>query len=585
MKQKPAPTDLALVLCGEQGQGIQTVEQTLTLVLKRAGYHVFSTKEYMSRIRGGASSTLVRVADRPKACPVDRIDVLVALSRGALPHLEKRLSRKSLVIGDQSVLGADARVLDVPFSRLASEAGGALFTSAVAVGTVLGLLQIPVEPLEKVLADRYQAKGPDVVDKNLQAAQKGHAAGSALAERLSNGRRGIKMELKKDGRVPGLQLHSGGSAVTFGAMAGGCNFLASYPMSPSTSVLAGLAAHARRFGLVVEQAEDEIAAINMALGASYAGARAMVTTSGGGFALMTEGISLAGMIETPVVIHLGQRPGPATGLPTRTEQGDLEMALHAGHGEFPRVLFAPGTLAQGFNLTARAFDLADRFQIPVIILTDQFFMDSYAGTEPFDLSVVDGGRCVVQSGAGYRRYELTADGVSPRGIPGWGEGLVCVDSDEHTEAGFITEDMDLRRRMVEKRLVKLRSLKREALPPERFGRRDAKTLVLCWGSNRAVVEEALQRIEDPSVAALHFSQVYPLWSGTAGLLKRARKVIAVENNATGQFCRLVLRETGFHVSDGILKYDGLPFSVEEVEAGIRKRLPVKLKSRGGRRKS
>ncbi len=577
MKQKSPPNDLALVLCGEQGQGIQTVEQTLTLVLMREGYHVFSTKEYMSRIRGGSSSTLVRVSGRPAACPVDRIDVLVVLGKGTMTHLEKRLTKKTLIIGDHAVLGADARVVDVPFSRLATEAGGDLFTSAVAAGTLAGLLGIPVEGLEKVLADRYRAKGSDMVEKNRTASGKGHAEGRTLADRLR-----FKNPLQKDGRVSALQLHNGGSAVTFGAVAGGCNFMASYPMSPGTAVLEGLASHARDFGLVVEQAEDEIAAVNMALGASYAGARAMVTTSGGGFALMTEGVSLAGMIETPVVIHIGQRPGPATGLPTRTEQGDLELALYAGHGEFPRILFAPGTPADGFSLTARAFDLADRFQIPVIILTDQFFMDSYSGTPPFDLSPVNHERHIVQTGAGYQRYHLTADGISPRGIPGWGDGLVCVDSDEHTEAGYITEDLDVRRRMVEKRLVKLRRLRREALPPERIGRRDAKTLILCWGSNRAVVEEAVRNIADPSVAALHFSQVYPLWQGTSGLLSRARKVMAVENNATGQFARLVLRETGFPIENQILKYDGLPFSVEEMEAGIRKRLAVKRKNRGKR---
>ena len=559
--------DLAVVLCGEQGQGIQTVEQTLTQAVRQAGYHVFSTKEYMSRIRGGAASTLVRISSKPVAACVDRIDILVPLHWSAVSRLKRRVTARTRILGDRDFLKPDRNIVDVPFTRLAAAAGGKLVANTVATGTVLGLMGIPIEPFERILENRYAAKGPDTVEKNKDAARKGHAEGRALADRGV-----IRVDLRKDERVLNFPLMSGGEAVVSGAIAGGCNFLSSYPMSPSTSVLVGMAAHARNFGMVVEQAEDEIAAINMALGASYAGARAMVTTSGGGFALMAEGVSLAGMIETPVVIHLSQRPGPATGMPTRTEQADLELALYAGHGEFPRVLFAPGSLRQAFDLTRRAFDVADRFQIPVVVLSDQVFMDSLASAEPFEWPTSATEPQIVRTDPGYLRYRLTPDGVSPRGIPGWGDGLVRVDSDEHTEEGVITEDMDLRERMVDKRNKKMRRIVREAIRPERIGRRDAKTLVVCWGSNRAVVKETLQTLGDPSVAALHFSQVYPLPPGTAETLRQARTVVAVENNATGQLCKLIRRETGHAIERRILKYNGLAFTVEEVAAGIRRHL-------------
>jgi len=567
MTSKTVHDDLTVVICGSQGQGIQTVEQTLTRALHDAGFHVFSTKEYMSRIRGGAASTMIRITAKPVAACVDRIDLLVPMDWGAVPRLGKRIARRTVILGDRDALKPDRDIVDVPFLRLAVESGGKLYANIVAVGAVLGLIRAPLDPLIKILGARYAAKGKDVVEKNRTAAGKGYEAGMALA-----GKGLIDTVVRKSGDMPAMPLLSGGEAVAFGAIAGGCRFMASYPMSPSTSVLVNLAAWSRAFGLVVEQAEDEIAAVNMALGASYAGARAMVTTSGGGFALMTEGLSLAAMIETPVVVHLGQRPGPATGLPTRTEQADLELALYAGHGEFPRVLYAPGSLRQAFELTRRAFDVADRYQIPAFVLTDQFFMDSYTATEPFDLSGTDDGPCIVRTNAAYKRFKLTAGGVSPRGVPGWGEGLVRVDSDEHTEEGLITEDLTLRVRMVDKRLGKAYRLAREAVRPERIGRPDAKTLVVCWGSNRSVVKEAVEAVGDRSVAVLHFSQVYPLWSGAGALLKKAHSVVAVENNATGQFCRLVQRETGFGVDKKILKYSGLPFTVEEVAAGIRRHM-------------
>jgi 2-oxoglutarate ferredoxin oxidoreductase subunit alpha len=295
----------------------------------------------------------------------------------------------------------------------------------------------------------------------------------------------------------------------------------------------------------------------------------MVATSGGGFALMTEAVSLAGMTETPIVIIDGQRPGPATGLPTRTEQGDLNFVLHAGHGEFPRVIFAPGSIEGAIALARKSFDLADRWQVPVFILTDQYLADSVQvmeGHVPTEMLRRD----YPVFEAGYRRYAITADGVSPLTYPGLSEARVEVDSDEHTEDGKITEDPDLRVRMVEKRLRKMEGIRQEALMPSRCGNRKATTVLISWGSNQHIVNEAIEALqaEGVALAATHFGQVYPLTPKMARGLSRKR-LICIENNATGQFAQLLRRELGLKVDHRILKYNGECFTVAELVERIR----------------
>jgi 2-oxoglutarate ferredoxin oxidoreductase subunit alpha len=343
-------------------------------------------------------------------------------------------------------------------------------------------------------------------------------------------------------------------------------------MSPSTGVMVFLSQQMKDFDVIVEQAEDEISAVNMALGASYAGARSLVTTSGGGFALMIEGISLAGMIETPVVVHVAQRPGPATGLPTRTEQADLEMVLYAGHGEFPRIIFAPGNIEQALVLSQKAFDLADKFQIPVFILTDQYFVDSYYNTPSLDFSLLKAERYVVKTNEDYKRYSLQSDGISPRGIPGYGEGLVGVDSDEHDEGAHITEDLELRTKMVDKRMSKMDKIEEKAVPPAIFGPQNYKILLIGWGSTYPLIREAVEIIGRDDLAFLHFSQVFPLHEGTKSLLDQAEQIIIIENNATSQLGRLLKLHTGVGIESKILKYSGLPFSVEEIVKNLRDRM-------------
>ena len=279
---------------------------------------------------------------------------------------------------------------------------------------------------------------------------------------------------------------------------------------------------------------------------------------------MTEGLSLAAMLETPTVIHLAQRPGPATGLPTRTGQEDLLFVLFSGHGEFPRVIYTPGSIEEAFSLTRAAFNLADKFQVPVFILTDQYLLDSRYNLSPPNAADQKVIAYVVKTEKSYRRYELTGNGISPRGIPGYGEGLVTVDSDEHDERGRITEDLRIRKKMVDKRLKKLEGLTGEIVPPVFFGDEDFKTLILGWGSTCHTIREALEKIGTREIGYLHFSQVFPLWPELTQYLDRAERTVAVENNATGQFAKLVTMTTGRTIAGRVLKYNGLPFSREEM---------------------
>jgi len=548
-------------LCGQAGQGIQTVERLLTRILKTEGYYVFATKEYMSRVRGGINSTLIRISCKSVDAFVDRIDILVPLNKGAIPHLGKRIDPETLILGEKDVcadeLTAENRLLDIPFTKIASDIGDKVYSNTVAVGALICVMSVKIEEAIDCLKRFFEGKSHEVLEKNIEALKKGYDEAAKLAEASR-----VVIKTTDNTAVRNQILLNGAEAVGLGAIAGGCNFVCSYPMSPSTAVLVFLAQTGREFGIIVEQAEDEIAAINMAIGAWYAGARAMVTTSGGGFALMAEGLSLAAMLESPMVIHLAQRPGPATGLPTRTEQADLELALYAGHGEFPIIIFAPATVADGFYLTQKAFNLADKFQVPVFVLTDQYFVDSYYNTTAFNLKGLGVEKHFVETSSDYKRYQLTENGISPRGIPGFGRGLVCVDSDEHDEDGHITEDIGLRSKMVDKRLKKIDLIKRETIPPTLHGPRDYDNLVICWGSTLNIVREAVRNVTSRNTAVLHFKQIYPLHQNTAGLINRTGKTIVVENNATAQFARFLKSRADINVDYKILKYDGLCFAAD-----------------------
>jgi len=554
---------MSIVLAGAAGQGIQTIELVLTKLLKQSGYNVFATKEYMSRVRGGTNSTEIRISSEPVCSYVDKIDMLFLLDENAAHRLRPGISDDTIIVGDKKEVSIDKNMVDIPFHELAKEIGSPIFANIIAAGFALGTLNIARDVMKTFLSGFLADKGEEIVAKNIQAGGKGWDLAKEKGKSLD-----ISLGIEKDDSVAGQPGMNGSQAIALGSITGGCNFISSYPMSPSTAVLTFLAGRADKFGIIVEQAEDEISAINMGLGSWYAGARAMVTTSGGGFALMSEGLSLAGCIESPIVIHLAQRPGPATGLPTRTEQGDLELALYAGHGEFPRVIYAPGNIQDAFLCAYKAFEVADKYQVPVIILTDQFLLDSYYNAPDFPKVPEGLKNHIVMTKAGYKRYQLTALGVSERGIPGYGEGIVSVDSDEHDEGGYITEDLDIRTAMVDKRLKKGDLLKQEELEPELYEDSNYSKLIVGWGSTYHPVREAIQLKGGNGTGFLYFKQVYPLSEKIKEYWGKAEEVIVIENNATGQFEKLIKREYGLSANRHIRKYNGLPFSVEEIYVQI-----------------
>ena len=554
--------DISIVIVGEAGQGIETAAEIIVKVFKMSEYNAFSCKEYMSRVRGGVNSSEIRVCSSEVSSYVDKIDFLIMLTPKLTGHLENRITEETLILYDEAFKNPPVdkyKTFALPLTSEAVKAGGKIFSNVISAGIIFGIFDIEINLMEEYIRKIFSAKPEDIILKNVQAVK----VGAEIGQNFKNNN-ALGINVKKDELITEKILTSANEAVAIGCIAGGCDFIASYPMSPSTFVFTYLSENSDDFNIIVEQAEDEIAAMNMGLGAWYAGNRAMVSTSGGGFALMTEGVSLCGMIESPMVIHLAQRPGPATGLPTRTEQGDLNLALYSGHGEFPRIILTPGTPEDAFYLTQNAFNMADKFQVPVFILTDQYMLESYSLCNPFSLNQIEAQDFIVKTDPNYQRYKITDDGISPRGIPGFGEGLVKYDSDEHDEDGHITEDLDLRTKMVDKRLKKIDLIKKEIYEPELFGNKEYKTLLIGWGSTCNSIKEAIKILNNPDVAFLYFKQVYPLSESTLAYLEKAKNVIDIENNATGQFAKLIRQETGYNIQNKILKYNGLPFSVEEL---------------------
>lgn len=553
--------DLSILIVGAAGQGINTAAEVISQVALWAKFYFFSMIELMSRIRGGNNSIQMRIGNHPNInAPVSNVDIFIPLNKGAFDHARKMLNDKTLIISDRPF--TNYKTVNVSLLKKANDLGNPVLANIIAASIITGILGISPESFKEYIKKHFSAKGDEAITKNIKAAGIGYEiAGEILTKGL------FSLSIKPLPEINGT-IMDGSEIIGLGAIAGGCNFITAYPMTPASGVWTYLSRHAKRFRIITEQAEDEISAINMGLGASYAGARAMVSTSGGGFDLMTEGLSLAGIQETPIVIHLAQRPGPATGLPTRTEQADLELALYAGHGEFPRILFAPGTPEQGFFLSQKAFNLAEKYQIPVFVLTDQYFIDSIYTVQSFGVNKISIENWVVKSEKDYKRYLLTQNGISPRSIPGFGTGFVNADCHHHDEYGHISEDLELRTEMVNKLMKKANVIKEEIISPDLVGSNDYKTLVICWGSNYGVVKEAINSIDNPEIAMLHFSQVFPLSPEVNNYLEQAKKLIIVENNATAQFAKLIKLYTGIEIKNKILKYNGLPFFVEEVRDKI-----------------
>ncbi|MDA8121423.1 MAG: 2-oxoacid:acceptor oxidoreductase subunit alpha [Deltaproteobacteria bacterium] len=552
--------DVNIRVSGGAGQGVHTVGGLLSRLAVVSGYHFIATQDYMSRIRGGRNSYTVRIGSSPVRAGRGEDDVLLALNPGHLPYFLPRLSARGFAVADGP--GVSSSVLSAPLKGMAVTAGSPILGNVAGLGIIAEALGFLPDALERLLAAEFKG---EFLEKNVTAARLGaewarvHAPGT--------------MRMSPRPSRPRILL-SGNEALALGALAGGCKFAAGYPMTPGTGILQGLLVDGPPLGLVFEQAEDEIAAINMAIGASYAGARSMVATSGGGFALMAEGLSLAGILETPLVIGLAMRPGPATGMPTRTAQEDLDFVIHAGHGEFPRAVFAPGSPEEAFELAQLAFDTAERFQAPVFLLTDQYLADMSLDLDPETMMIRPVKRHVVRGPdvprnpeGKYLRYAITENGVSPMAIPGEPGVTVVVDSDEHSEDGHLTEDHAIRVRMVEKRLRKGREIARHVLPPLYSGKATGDLLLVGFGSTKEVVAEAREILEKEgfSVGAAHLRQVWPLPARELeGHASGFRRIVTVENNATGQLAGILRRETEMHVDGTIRRFDGLPLLPADV---------------------
>ena len=552
-------TSVAILVGGAAGSGIDTLEKILSDAFRRSGYYLFSTKEYMSRVRGGSNTVLIRISDAPVEAPCREVDLFIAIDAPALEHARWRCSEKTVIVADGISAEKEEEVTALPMKAEAQKLGNVRYANTYAAGVVFGLFGIDIEPLLESVEEHFKG------DPNNEAAlQAGRAAGAGLE---NSGLPGLPETHR--GETSKLHLMDGTTASGFGFLGGGCNFVASYPMSPSTGVLNFMASMSKQFAVAVEQSEDEIASLHMVLGAWYAGARAMTTTSGGGFALMGEALSLSGMSETPAVIYLAQRPGPATGLPTRSEQGDLNMALHSGHGPFPRLILAPGSLRECIELGYLAFELADRYQLPVIVLSDQYLADSMTMVGDVDFAALEQRRYIVPTDNSYHRYAETESGISPRGVPGFGDGLVCADGHEHDARGQITEDPSLREKMVSKRARKEAGLIAEASAPERYG--EGSIAVIGWGSSRGAIAEALRRVGDPRLMQVHFSWIHPLNPEHLEFLKECTHRIVVENSADGAFADR-LQHYGISVEDSVLQYNGFAFFADELAATISKRV-------------
>jgi 2-oxoglutarate/2-oxoacid ferredoxin oxidoreductase subunit alpha len=548
--------DINVLIAGAAGEGVQTIGEILSNAVAFHGYPVFSWKEYESRIKGGCNSYSIRIGEKPTNAPLMSADILLALNREALDKYKGLTKENSVII---SVKKEGDRSIEIPFSAIAREKiGGEIYANTIAIGALISALGMDIDPVKEKIKKIFSKKGIDIVSANLKALEEGFG--------IVGKECGAMCPWKLPRRDDEYYVISGNEALALGAAYAGCRFISAYPMTPSTGIITYLASVQERIGIFTEQAEDEIAAVNMAIGASFAGVRAMTATSGGGFALMVEGISLAGMTETPLVIVLAQRPGPATGLPTRTAQGDLLFAIHAGHGEFSKLVLAPSDPEDVFHKMIRAFNLAEEYQTVVIVLTDQFFADSRFSIKDFKPGkTVPNFQTVDASGIeNYRRYMLTENGISPRLIPGMSKHLVCADSDEHDEYGHITEDLaSTAPGMARKRISKLNGLKGSVLPPEEISLEEADIVFIGWGSTRGALIEASGLLKNDGIKAgiIHFTELWPL---PAYDFPKDKTYWSIEGNSFGQLSRLLKSEYEINIRGLISRYDGLPITAEYI---------------------
>lgn len=567
---------------GEAGFGIMVSGLTFSRALSRAGYNIVEVNEYPSLIRGGHNTVAVTFSDEKLEAPYQPVDLLIALNNATIQYHQSELSDNALVIYDGEAYKLDPakishpdKFLSVPILSLAKQVGGdMLMRNTVALGASLALLGIDLKILTELLTRQFTRKGDEVVKQNVEAAREGY---DYIVQNYSSRRILLSPKLNPEKKL----VLTGAEAVGLGAIASGMKFFTAYPMTPINGLLSYMAAIQEKAGIIYKQPEDEIAGINMAIGASFAGVRAMTATSGGGFSLMVEGVSLAGMIEQPIVIVMGMRPGPATGLPTWTGQADLHFILNASQGEFPRLVLAPGDAQEAFYMTGVAFNLADIYQTPTFLLVDKYLFESRFNCPVFDYNkiIIDRGKLLTEKEQNnlkdLSRYKLTDDGISPRGIPGRPGGLFRANSDEHNEAGFSEESAENTKNMIDKRMKKQTRADETVPDPIVFGDSNAEVTLVGWGSTKGAALEALKqlRTQNPELRTnyLHLNYINPFPSKkVTEILNGSKKVIDIEGNHNGQMAQYIRMKTGFDIKDKILKYDGRPFYPEDIVEGIKK---------------
>ncbi|MGI0054777.1 MAG: 2-oxoacid:acceptor oxidoreductase subunit alpha [Thermoplasmata archaeon] len=568
---------------GQAGDGIASLGEILSRCTARMGLHTFGLNAYQSVIRGGHVWFQIRATDARPYSQGDGADILYCLDRQTFDVHRADLRAGAIVIADpekltlaESDLPVGTRLLIVPTMQLARKyTTQPILQNAAGLGAIAYLAGIPLPVLHQALSDSFGRKAGDVVTWNLGASADGYEHAR---------QHGSPSERAIHPLGEGKLLLSGNQAIALGAAAAGVKFLAQYPMTPASSIMHWMAAHSRELGIVVKQAEDELAAINMAIGASFGGARAMTATSGGGFSLMVEALGMAGMTETPVVVVESQRSGPSTGLPTKTEQGDLNLMLGAGQGEFPRAILAPSNPKEAFQAAIDAFRIAEEWQTPVLLASDLHLSENYATVDrdelPLDVELSPVATATVTPGAEYNRYAYTPSGVSPRALPGTPGLQFVAGSDEHDEHGHLISDVRSgipiwvaeRVKMMDKRMRKLDGIRAAAPPPVLEGAMAAEVTFIAWGSTVGAIRDAMTILDHDGIPTnlFHLPTVYPLDAQkVAATIQGAKRTLLVEANYSGQLGQLIRAETGLRLAERLLKYDGEPFYPHEIVAKVR----------------
>jgi 2-oxoglutarate ferredoxin oxidoreductase subunit alpha len=574
-------SDLQIGIAGAAGDGLDKAGDTLAKTASRLGLYVYAYNSYQSVIRGGHIWLRVRMGQEKVRSHGDNLHVLIALNQDSIERHAPEVDSGGVVMFNSDKLKCNIAVRDgvalapLPIGALTKPFGPMqpVMQNTVALGALLFLGNLEFDVIAEVLAETFGHKGKPVVDQNVNLARAGYDYAKEHFKPLAH-----KWNFTRK-RRPFL---TGNEAFAIAAAASGCRFYSAYPMTPASAILHWMANHAERCGIVVKQCEDELAVANMAIGAGYAGVRSMCATSGGGFALMTEAIGMAGMIEAPVVIVEVQRGGPSTGIPTKTEQADLNQVYGASQGDFPRVIIAPRDVADCYASTIEAFNLADKYQLPVMLISDLLVSEHPETIEPAEMPAdvpIDRGELVTfwdNSKGRFKRYAFTASGVSPRALPGTANTIHVAPSDDHDEEGVLISDIftnsALRRKISEKRMKKMEMLLKDLPAPKFEGPADAEVTLITWGSTYGVVHEAIGLLAAAGIRANHlnFKYLLPFHAREAKeILRRTKRTICVEANFTGQFARHLRAETGFSVSDQYLKYDGEPFEPLQVVNYVR----------------